>query len=149
MNLWTKFEIFPKSENEFFDKDTDFQVAFTDGEKGPAKKALYRFWGMLLIDAPRIEEPVAIHLAPAILDAYVGKYDYGQRQAIMTVSREGNQLYAQIKGQPKLEIFPRSETVFFLKAVPAQITFVKDAHGKVTRGIHEQGGRRLDVPRVE
>ena len=83
------------------------------------------------------------------LDAYVGKYDYGQRQAIMTVSREGNQLYAQIKGQPKYEIFPKSETVFFGKAVPAQIAFVKDAHGKVTGGIHDQGGRKLDVPRIE
>jgi hypothetical protein len=67
----------------------------------------------------------------------------------MTVNREGNQLYSQVKGQPKFEIFPRSETVFFWKAIPAQITFVKDARGRVTRGIHEQGGRKLDVPRIE
>jgi hypothetical protein len=46
-------------------------------------------------------------------------------------------------------ISPKSQTVFFQKALPAQITFVQDPHGKVTGGIHELGGRKLDVPRVE
>ena len=96
-----------------------------------------------------MEDLVAIQVAPAVLDAYVGKYDCGQRQAIMTVSREDNHLYAQIKGQPKFEIFPKSQTVFFWKAVTGQITFVKDPHGKVTGGIFELGGRKLDVPRIE
>jgi hypothetical protein len=35
------------------------------------------------------------------------------------------------------------------KVEPAQITFVKDARGRITGGIHEQGGRKLDVPRIE
>ncbi len=144
----SKLEIFPRSENEFFWKAVDAQVTFVKDEKGRVIKALHR-QGPVAIEAPRLEDQVAIQLAPAALDSYVGKYDYGQGKAVMTVSREGNRLFAQLTGQPKFEIFPKSETVFFWKIVPAQITFVKDGSGKVTKGIHEQGGRKLDVPKIE
>ncbi len=87
--------------------------------------------------------------SPAVLDSYVGKYDYGMGRAIMTVSREGNQLFAQLTAQPRFEIFPKSEKVFFWKVVAAQITFVKDAAGKVIKGIHEQGGQTKEVPKIE
>ncbi len=143
-----KFEIFPKSENEFFWKVVDAQVTFVKDEKGRVIKALHR-QGPVAIEAPKLENQAAIQLAPSALDSYVGKYDYGQGKVIMTVSREGDRLFAQLTGQPKFEIFPKSETVFFWKVVPAQITFVKDAAGKVAKGIHEQGGRKLDVPKIE
>ena len=148
-HTWPPFEILPTSDGEFFAKVGDSRITFIKDEKGRVIKALDRYWGPVGSEAFRMEDLVAIQVAPAVLDAYVGKYDYGQRQAIMTVSREGDHLYAQIKGQPKFEIFPKSQRVFFWKAVPAQITFVTDTHGKVTGGIHEQGGRKLDVPRIE
>ena len=37
-------------------------------------------------------------------------------------------------------MFPESETEFFLKATEAQLTFVKDATGKVTGLILHQDG---------
>ena len=67
----------------------------------------------------------------------------------MTVTREGKLLFAQLSGQPKFEIFPRSETEFFWKVVDAQVTFVKDEKGKVTKAIHHQGGRTFDAPKME
>jgi hypothetical protein len=146
---WPPFEILPTTDGEFFAKVGDTRITFIKDDRGRVIKALDRYWGPVGSEAFRMEDLVAIQVAPAVLDAYLGKYDYGQRQAIMTVSREGNHLYAQIKGQPRFEIFPKSQTVFFWKAVPAQITFVTDTHGKVTGGIHEQGGRKLDVPRIE
>lgn len=57
---------------------------------------------------------------------------------------EEDRLYTQATGQPKVEIFPASETEFFLKVVEARITFVKNAEGKVTRLILSLGG--ADVP---
>jgi hypothetical protein len=86
---------------------------------------------------------------PARYDSLVGKYDYGNGQAIMTVTREGGRLFAQLTGQPKFEIFPKSETEFFWKVVDAQVTFVKDDKGKVTKAIHHQGGRTFDAPKLE
>jgi uncharacterized pyridoxamine 5'-phosphate oxidase family protein len=90
-----------------------------------------------------------VQVAPEVLESYVGRYDFGQGRAILTVSREGNRLYAQMKGQPKMEIFPRSQTTFFSRLVPAQVTFVKDTQGEVTGLIHEQGARRLEIRRLE
>ena len=61
----------------------------------------------------------------------------------ITVTRDGNALFIQATGQPKLPIYPESDTEFFLKAVDAQITFVKE-QGRVTRLILHQNGN--DAP---
>lgn len=49
---------------------------------------------------------------------------------------------AQATGQPQFELFPESETKFFLKVIDAKVTFVKDDTGKVTHLILHQGGDR-------
>ena len=51
--------------------------------------------------------------------------------------------------QPKFEIFPKSPAEFFWKVVDAQVTFVKDDKGKVTKAIHHQGGQTLEAPKLE
>jgi CubicO group peptidase (beta-lactamase class C family) len=89
----------------------------------------------------------AAAVAEAALEAVVGRYDY--RSAYMVVTREGNRVFGQLGGQPKFEIFPKSETEFFWKVVDAQVTFVKDTTGKVVEAIHHQGGQTLHAPRVE
>ena len=57
------------------------------------------------------------------------------------VTREGDQLMAQATGQPSFEVFPESETKFFLKVVDAQIDFIVDAAGVATGLVLHQGGR--------
>lgn len=64
------------------------------------------------------------------------------------VTSQGNHLFAQLPEQPKFEIFPKSETEYFGTAVDAQVTFVKDAAGKVTKAIHHQNGRTFDAPKI-
>jgi hypothetical protein len=44
----------------------------------------------------------------------------------MVVALDGNQLTAKLGSQPAFPIFPQSETMFFLKAVDAQIEFPMD-----------------------
>jgi CubicO group peptidase (beta-lactamase class C family) len=143
-----RFEIFPKSESEFFWKVVDAQVTFVKDETGKATKAIHHQGGQT-ITAPRLEDLKAAKVDSAAYEACLGKYDYGQGKAIMTVSREGDHLFAQLTGQPKLEIFPKSSTEFFWKVVDAQMTFVKDASGKVTKAIHHQGGQTLEAPRID
>jgi hypothetical protein len=49
-----------------------------------------------------------------------------------------------------MQLFPESETDFFLKIVDAQITFVKDASGKVTQLLFRQGrGQGIPAPKVK
>jgi CubicO group peptidase (beta-lactamase class C family) len=77
---------------------------------------------------------------PKVYDAYVGRYQLSPT-FILTVTREGDRLMTQATGQSKLEVFPESETKYFLKVVDAQLTFVKDEGGSVIHVILHQGGK--------
>ena len=85
---------------------------------------------------------------PAIYGAYIGKYAFAPA-FVLTVTREGNRLMTQLTGQQKIEIFPESETQFFLRDVEAQITFIKDATGKVVELVLHQNGRDQRAQKVE
>jgi CubicO group peptidase (beta-lactamase class C family) len=92
-------------------------------------------------DEPLPSQRQAIQLDPAVYDGYAGEYELRPGFTI-TVTREGNQIFAQATRQPKLEIFPESETRFFLKEVDAQVEFVREG-GKVTGIVLHQGGRDM------
>lgn len=83
-------------------------------------------------------ERKAISVEPGVLQQYVGVYAMDPLTA--TVSLDGGQLYVQLGGQPKFAIYPASQTLFFLKEVDAQMEFVKDAGGKVTKATVHQNG---------
>ena len=59
---------------------------------------------------------------PKLYDAYVGQYEFAPNFTI-TISREGDGLYAQATGQGKFEVFPEAKTKFFYKVVDAHIVF--------------------------
>ena len=63
--------------------------------------------------------------------------------------RDGDRVYAQLTDQPKFEIYPKCATEFFWKVVDAQVTFVKDARGKVTKAVHHQNGATIEAPKIE
>ena len=81
-----------------------------------------------------------------LFDSYVGKYKLAPG-AIMTISRDMERFFVQLTGQEKIEIFPEAETKFFCKVVDAQISFVKDAAGKVSHLILHQNGADQKAPR--
>ena len=89
---------------------------------------------------------------PKVYDAYVGRYEIGH-VTIVTFTREGDRLMAQPTDDAKFEVFPESETVFFLEpAKDATVTFVKNDKGKVTHiELHRDGrdtrAKRLDDPK--
>ena len=78
-----------------------------------------------------------------IFEGYVGNYQLAPN-FILTISRDGDQLFAQATGQGKFEIFPESPTNYFAKVAEIGITFQVDAKGQATGiTIHQQGH---DVP---
>ncbi len=93
-------------------------------------------------------ERVVARVDPRLYDAYLGKYELSPTFTI-TVTRDGNRLLTQATNQPQFEVFPESETKFFLRVVDAQITFVKDEKGVVTHLILHQGGRDQFAKKVE
>ena len=80
-----------------------------------------------------------IKLDPKQLEPLLGRYELSTNFAL-TVSASGGQLFVQGTGQPKAEVFPESPTNFFAKVVDAQLTFYKDAEGKVTHLVLHQNG---------
>jgi len=99
-------------------------------------------------DKPVPTERVAIKLAPEVLERYAGVYELAPTFSI-NVTRRGGQLFAQATGQPEFEVFPESETMFFLKVVEAQLEFKRDAGGKVTGLVLHQGGRQVPGAKVK
>jgi CubicO group peptidase (beta-lactamase class C family) len=88
---------------------------------------------------PLPQERKEVKVDPAVYDAYAGEYELAPGFSI-TILREGDHLFAQPTGQPKAELFPESETRFFLKVVDAQIELVRGADGKVTGLVLHQNG---------
>jgi hypothetical protein len=143
-----KFEIFPKAKDVFFWKVVEAEVTFVKDEKGKVVKAVHRQGGQT-INAPRFDLPAVAKVDPRLYDDYVGQYDYWQGRAIMTITREGERLFAQLTGQPKFEVFPKAPAEFFWKVVRAEVAFVRGPEGKVTKAVHRQGGATFDAPRVQ
>ena len=142
-----KFEIFPKSETEFFWKVVDAQITFVRNKKGEIAHIIHHQGGQTLT-ALRLEQKSVEQINTAAYSDYVGEYDYGHG-AILTITKEGGQLLAQMTGQPKFEIFPESETKFFWKVVNAQVTFVKNNKGNISKIIHHQAGAEIQAPKIK
>ena len=97
------------------------------------------------------EQPRARKVAevnPKVYDAYVGRYEL-EPKVIATIARERDRLLLQLTDQPQVEMFPESETIFFLKVVDAMVTFIKDDQGKVSGMVIHQGYRNTKAKRLE
>ena len=79
---------------------------------------------------------------PAILERYVGTYELAPTFSL-TMRVEDGQLMVQATNQPEFPVFPKSDTVFFYKAVEAELHFEIDADGTATGVVLHQGGREL------
>lgn len=77
-----------------------------------------------------------------ILKSYVGKYELSPG-FVLTVTKEGSQMKTQATGQEMFDIFPKSEAVFYLKVVQAQIEFNRSEDGVIESLTLYQGGREM------
>jgi CubicO group peptidase (beta-lactamase class C family) len=109
--------------------------------------------GMHLLDShaplmPPPKEHKEIAVDPKLFDAYVGQYQLAPN-FILTITREGDKLFVQATGQPKLQIFPESALEFFLKVVDAQITFETDSTGRASSFVLHQNGKNMPGKRIQ
>jgi CubicO group peptidase (beta-lactamase class C family) len=89
-----------------------------------------------------------VKVDPAILDRYAGRYALAPT-FVITVTRDGDHLYAQATAQPRFEIFAEDDRNFFYKVVDAQITFVVDATGRATSLVLHQNGANAPGKRID
>jgi hypothetical protein len=158
-----KLEVFPESERTFFYGVIDHRISFLPGGTG-----MVLHQNGMEIAATRVDAAAARHAAelfdrrfadqartrtaveidPTLFERYVGFYELDPR-CIITVTREGDKLFAQLSGWPKRRLMPASEREYFYKFVAGQITFVADGDGSATALVLHQNGRELPALRVD
>jgi hypothetical protein len=98
-------------------------------------------------DQPLPEHRTTVAVDPAVLERYVGEYQWRPGFTI-TVTHEDAHLYVQAPGEARGEVFPSSPTEFFLKITDDQLTFDADGDGPAQRMILHTEGRDLPHRRV-
>lgn len=145
--------VYPSGADWFFSKIVDAQFEFKrDAQAKVTALELHQNGGVLLatrsagpLPAPTF--PPQITLDTAALDQYVGTY-IASPGAAFTVTRNGDQLMVQLTGQAFEPVYPWATDQFFYKVVDAQISFVRDASGKVTQLVLHQNGHDLPAVRT-
>lgn len=141
-----KARIFPKGKDSFFFKVADAEVAFVRDDQGQVTAARHTQNGVTF-KAPKLGEE-KVKLTAEQAESFVGQYQYGPG-TVLTVSREGTQLFAQLTGQPKFPVFPVAGDEFEWRVVAAKVKFEKGEDGKVTKGVHHQAGATIDAPKIK
>ncbi|WP_332735533.1 serine hydrolase [Flavihumibacter sp.] len=100
----------------------------------------------------RTTKPIPVKKEIAIsateLEQYIGEYALSPSFSI-TVTSEGDRLFAQATNQPRFEVFAESPDTFFLKVVEAKIQFLKSGDGKVNALLLHQGGQKMEGKKIK
>jgi len=81
--------------------------------------------------APRVQR-TEIQLDSATLQRYRGEYRVPAGLSVF-IGIEGSRLFALAPDTPRLELYPFSETEFFLKEIDAEVSFEVDGDGPAPR----------------
>jgi len=139
-----KLALYPIAENQFYFEDsfTNYTFSLENGKKRALfKDRINEQFGLESTKKPAAER-TALTLTPAVLKQYEGKYELNPG-FVISITAEGDHIYAEATGQPKVEIFGEKTDVFFLKVVPAQLVFDRNDNGKVISVTLHQGGQQI------
>ena len=141
----------PLSETEFFFPNSFTRLIFSLDSGGRPVRAELRPRAGMVDTAVRTSKPLPsrkeVEVSTSILQNYTGTYELAPNFHL-TVTLEGGNLMTEATGQSKVQVFPESETKFFLKTTDAQIEFILDASGHATGLKLYQGGRITQAKKV-
>lgn len=153
-------ELVPVSEDQWFERLTGIPITVSRYARGRVARLTAHFLGGKFSFRKVSDQPPGvvgaaklrseIQLDTKLLDACVGQYEIPPQPVWptaglkITIAREGNQLVLHALGKDitplPIEIYPESETNFFLKINDEQLTFIKNDQGEVTALIHHMKG---------
>ncbi len=148
----TRYAIKPISETEFFFPGSLTRLVFVQDSSGKILRSELHPRVGAVEEAVRTDQPLPsrkeVQLDSVILQKYVGVYELAPN-FLLTVTLEDGKLMTQATGQSKVQVFPESETRFFLKVTDAQIEFLKDEAGNVSSLKLYQGGQIVPARKVK
>lgn len=137
-------------DNFAFDDDLMSRIEFARGDRGAVESLITKsrtaieVWNKTNKPIPSAD---GIRLDEKILQLYVGEYEVTPEFAFV-VTKDQGRLFVKATGQETIEIFADAETRFFMRVNGAELEFVKDASGTVTKAILTQGGRTTEAKKV-
>jgi CubicO group peptidase (beta-lactamase class C family) len=147
-----KYEIRAASPDEFFFLDRPTRIRVVKNAAGEvsglrleARIGPAETWTKTAKPLPAPKKEIAVDTK--IYDLYVGEYELAPG-SMLVITKEGDKLMGQAYGEEKVELFPESETRYFLKVADAQVEFVKDGAGKVTGLVFQQAGQKMNAPKI-
>lgn len=139
------FPIFPTAPNEFFAKIASISISFTRDAKGTVNGLVLHQNGDRA--APRLRDEPTAQLNAKTLASYVGEYRFSPA-AVFDITLTGDQLSAQLTGQPAIPVYASAKDEFFYKVVDAQLDFERDADGNVIAVVLHQNGHDIRAQRI-
>lgn len=148
------FPIFPSAIDTFFAKVADIRIDFRRDDKGKVTSLVLHQDGRDST-APRLDAAEAaalgghhpVHLDAATLRQYVGRYQLAPG-TVFDITLAGDQLSAQLTGQPAFPVYPSARDAFYYTAVDAQLSFRRGKDGKVDALVLHQHGRDMTARRI-
>jgi len=141
----TVFSIFSMSDTHFIFDEGTISYYFSVDDEGKKQVKMKTIGGEAIgkeINKKPPAENKEITVDKTVLKQYIGAYELQSGfNLVMTV--EDGKLYALATGQPKNQLFAKSQTRFFLKVVSAEVEFIKDDSGKYSSCILYQGGQEM------
>lgn len=146
-----QFNIYPMSDTHFIFEEGTISYYFSVDDTGKKQVKMVNSGNEDMGKETDKDPPVEkkeIAVTEDILKLYIGSYELQPGfDLVMTV--DNGKLYAQATGQPKNQLFAKSETRFFLKVVSAEVEFIKDESGKYSSCVLYQGGQEMKGKRKD
>ena len=143
-------DIYPMTETNFiFDGGaTTYEFYMEDGNR----MAKFTANGNTVIGkgvekAPPSEREI-LSLPTETLEQYMGTYEL-RPDFYIVVEVRNNKIFATATGQAELEIYASTKDEFFLKVVPAEVSFGRNASGVVNSLTLKQGGNTMQGMKVD
>lgn len=149
-----KFTLKSYGKDKFFIEDSDKRFDFIRDNKGkitaldvytyPINFGPHDICQKVNVAMPTEKKEISV--PEEILKPYEGEYELMPGFNLKIFTENGN-LFIQATGQDKYQLFPESNTKFFMKVVDAQAEFIPEADGSVNKLIFTQG-QKFECKRI-
>lgn len=91
----------------------------------------------------------AMAASSSTMDRFIGTYDFGEGQ-ILTISRNGDQLYSNMNDYPTLKLFVQNDSTIFYRAYDAYFKFeMDDQNSRVVKTTYVQGDEEINPTKIK
>jgi len=146
LHQYAKDKFFTKGTNKRFDftRDASGRVTALDVYSYPINLGPYDFCKKVDVEMPVTKKEISV--SEDIMKNYNGEFELQPGFNLKIFTENGN-LFLQATGQDKVQLYPESNTKYFIKEVDAQVEFIPEADGSVNKLILNQG-KKFECKRI-